>query len=84
MVWSGPPVPSACLAARLAARQRAAMAWCARLQVDHRRRKRLRPFGSLIASTRRRTSGTVGGIRSGSRSPFYRHRRPLRRGRLDG
>ena len=29
------------------------------------------PVGSAIASTRRRTSGTVGGISPGSRPPFY-------------
>ena len=72
VTFGGPSVPSArlaaLLAARLALRKRAATAWCARLHVDHPKRKRLYPFGSAIAITRRRTSGTVGGIRS--RSPF--------------
>src|SRR5215208_5336818 len=69
-VLSGTSPPRVCLAARFAARQRAATAWCARLHTDHPKRKRLRRSGSAIASTRRRTSGTVGGIRSASRSPF--------------
>jgi len=52
------------------AEQRTATTWCARLHNDHPKRKRLRRSGSAIASTRRRTSGTVGGIRPASRSPF--------------
>jgi len=65
-------VPSAALAARLAARQRTATAWCARLHDDHpSSRKRRCSSGSAIASTRRRTSGTVGGSRPGPRSPLH-------------
>ena len=38
--------------------------------IDHPRRKPLRLFGAFIASTSRLASGTVGGIRPRSRSPF--------------
>src|SRR5215212_3375865 len=70
----GPSVPALVLAARLAARlalrQRAATAWCALLHTDHSSRKRLRLFGAAMARISFLASGTVGGIRSGSRSPF--------------
>src|SRR5215212_5792235 len=82
----GPSVPAVALAARLAARlalrQRAASACCARLHTDHRSRKRLRLLGAAMARISFLASGTLGGIRSGSRSPFYCPRlRLLRRGR---
>src|SRR5215210_3614208 len=74
-ISGGPCLPSACFAVRAAARlalgQRAATAWCALLHEDHPNRKRLRLFGSAIASTSRLASGTVGGIRPRSRPPFY-------------
>ena len=72
--------------ATLAARQRAAAAWCARLHADHPKRKRLRRFGAAIARTSLLASGTVGGIRPRSRPPFYRlcRRHLLRRGRRCG
>jgi hypothetical protein len=78
----GPSPPTACLAARFAARQRAATAWCARLHKDHPKSKRLRRSGSATASsTSRLTSGTVGWIRRPAwRSPFYGFL-PLRRRR---
>ncbi len=69
-VSSGLSPASAVLAARFATLQRAATAWCTRLQVDHPKRKRRRSLGSTIASTSFLASGTVGGIRPARRSPF--------------
>jgi hypothetical protein len=72
----GPSLPAVAPAARFGGSpawlrlQRAATAWCARLHKDHPKRKRLCLFGAFIASTSRLASGTVGGIRPRSRSPF--------------
>jgi hypothetical protein len=51
--------------------QRLATAWWARRHTDHPSRNSRCSSISVIARTRRRTSGTVSGIRSGSPSPFW-------------
>jgi hypothetical protein len=63
----GPSRPRARLVARVAFRQRAATAWCARLHIDHPSRKTLfSSSDSAMASTTHLTSSTVSGTRSGS------------------
>ena len=68
---AGPAGRSARSRARRAAWQRLARAWCARRHRDQRRRCARRAPRSARASRRRRTSGTVRGIRPGSGPPLF-------------